>query len=299
MTMERLGLDRARDEGQRRLPRLAMGLVRSDFAWVGRWLLHLLRIRWRKQLVRAEHATTQQSVLPTGPFKMSRPGQRGDLLLWVPRGIDSFLIDELTGGYGYSHATIDTGEIDTPTGKPVMAEITVKQKVSHKFLDEYGGRPYVRLPLSRSGVDIAALVGCVESKMGESYDSWDALTLGEIQDPAKEMCSELVADCLPDAELRSIARASKLGLLHRRSVSVRSKLDAATLRAFVSPNGLAEYYGAPRGRKVNKPDTLTRPRPVDDSITRAARSATRHQGWKLALGLAAAGLIIAVRRRPR
>lgn len=287
-------------KGERRLATLGMRLVRSDLAWAGRGLLKLLRLRWRKRPVRTEHATTKQGMLPTGPFEMRRPRQRGDLLLWVPRGIDSYLIDELTGGYGYSHATIDTGEVDVPTGRPVMAEITVRQTVSHKFLDEYGRRAYVRLSLRSARLNTQALVECVESKMGERYDALDALTLGAVQDPAKEMCSELVADCLPDDQLRGIARARKLGLLHRRSVSLRSRLDAARLRAFVSPNGLAEYYGAPRGRRVTEPDTLVRPKPLDKSLLRTARSAARHQGWKVAAVLAAvAGLIVAVRRRGR
>src|SRR5512143_2302258 len=225
-------------------------LVRSRLEHIGRGLLKLQRLRWRKRLVRSEHATTHGGLLPTGPFEVRRPMQRGELLLWVPRGIDSYLIDELTGGYGYSHATIDTGENDAPTGKPVMAEITVNQTVSHKYLDEYGHRAYVRVRLSKASVNAESLVRCVESKMGEQYDSLEALTLGEVRDPAKEVCSGLITDCLPPEELRRIARAARMGLLHRRSVSLHSRLDAPRVRAFVSPNGLAEYYGAPRGRAV-------------------------------------------------
>ncbi len=284
--------------GEHRLARLSTTLVRSDLSWLGRGLLKLLRVRWRKRSVRTEHATTAEGLLPIGPFKTTRLRQQGDLLLWVPRGIDSYLIDELTGGYGYSHATIDTGEVDLPTGKAVMAEITVKQTVRHKYVDEYGPRPYVRIPLRKAGVNIKELLACVESKMGEQYDSWDAQTLGEIQEPAKEVCSGLITDCLPADELRSIARARKLGLLYPRSISIHSKLDAPKVRAFVSPNGLAEYYGAPRGRKVIAPDTLAQPKPVDQSLTRAAKLATRHQGWKvLALLAVGAALIVAVRRR--
>ncbi len=284
--------------GQHRLARLSTGLVRSELAWVGRGLLRLLRFRWRNRPIRAEHATTLEGILPTGPFRTTRLRQQGDLLLWVPRGIDSYLIDDLTGGYGYSHSTIDTGEVDILTGKAVMAEITVHQKVSHKFIDEYGERAYVRIPLRKAGVNVRELIGCVNSKMGEQYDSLDALTLGEIQDPAKEVCSGLITDCLPNDELRSIARARKLGLLGRHSVSIHSKLDAPRVRAFVSPNALAEYYGAPKGRKVTEPDTLAEPKPVDESITRAARLVTRHQGWKALAALAAlAALIVAIRRR--
>jgi hypothetical protein len=280
------------------MSRLITGLVRSRFEHIGRGLLKLLRLRWRERLVRAEHATTTARRLPTGPFEVRRPLHRGDLLLWVPRGIDSYLIDELTGGYGYSHATIDVGEDDVSTGKPVMAEITVNQTVSHKYLVEYGHRPYVRIGLSRAGVDVQALAQCVESKMGEKYDALEALTLGEVQDPAKEVCSGLIADCLPPDELRRIARAARMGLLHRRSVSVHTRADAPRLRAFVSPNGLAEYYGAPRGSTVQHPETVVCPRPADASVMNAARLAARRHGWKAATALIVmAAIVIAVRRR--
>jgi hypothetical protein len=217
----------------------------------------------------------------------------------VPRGIDSYLIDHLTGGYGYSHATVDTGEIDVPTRKPVMAEITVGQTVTHKFQDQYGLRAYVRVPLAEARVDVRQFVACVESKMGEQYDMLDALTLGMIEDPVKEVCSGLVADCLPEEELRTIARSKRLGLLQKGSVSIHSKLEVVKVRAFVSPNGLAEYYGAPRGNRVHEPNMRVDPKPVSRSVKRAAALATRHQGWKVAAGALAAlalGLVVSRRR---
>ena len=293
------GRQLARNRRERRVALLSTQLVRSDMRWLGRGLLKALRWAWRGRTVETEHATTAGTPEPTGPFRAARPAQAGDLLIWVPRRINSYLIDDLTGGYGYSHTTIDLGEVDVPTGRPVMAEITVGQTVRHKFIDEYGPRAYVRVPLSQAGINIQKFMECVKSKMGEQYDTWDALTLGEITDPAKEVCSGLVADCMPEDELRDIARAKKLGLLHRRSVSIHSKLDVAEVRAFVSPNGFAEYYGAPRGRRVTKPDTLVRPRPVDATMGRMAQAAARRHGWKLAAGLAAAALlgVVVLRRR--
>jgi hypothetical protein len=277
---------------------LASRLVRSDLAWMGRPLLPVVRWAWRHRTIRAEHGTTAKAPLPVGPFRTTRPQQLGDLLLWVPRAIDSVLIDELTGGFGYSHATIDTGEIDLPTGKPVMAEITIGQTVERKFQHEYGARPFVRVPLSRAGVDVQQFVRCVNSKMGEQYDRWDALTLGQIHDPAREVCSGLVADCLPEKELQRIAWAKRLGLLHRHSVSLHSKLDALQVKAFVSPNGLAEFYGVPRGNKITMPDTLAEPRPVDSSMSSIASTAARRHGWKVAVGVGAALLLgLAVIRR--
>lgn len=289
--------DKDISKGERNLAGLSVQLVRSDLAWAGRGLMKVLRLAWRNHPVQAEHANTSDTPVPSGPFKMTRPWQLGDLLIWVPRQMNSYLIDDLTGGYGYSHTTIDMGEIDVPTKKPVMAEITVGQTVTRKFIDEYGQRAYVRIPLVRTGMDVRQLVKCVDSKMGEQYDSLDALTLGEITDPAKEVCSGLVADCLPEADLREIATAKKLGLLHRGSVSVHSKLDAPKMRMFVSPNGFAEYYGAPKGRKVTQPDTIVQPRPVGGSVARVAGKAARRHGWKVAGAMIAAAAVALVVRR--
>jgi hypothetical protein len=215
----------------------------------------------------------------------------GDLLLWVPRRIESYLIDDLTGGYGYSHATVDTGEIDAPTGKPIMIEVTVGQTVARKFQDEYGPRAFVRIPLSQTGVDVEKFVACVQSKKSEPYDIWDALTLGEIVDPAKEVCSGLVADCLPERERQRMAWARRLGWVRGASASVHSKPGALRTRVFMSPNGLAEYYGAPQGRKAAGPDMAVQPRPVQVSLKKVAAAAARHPGWKVAAGVAALGLL--------
>ena len=272
---------------ERGIMAMSTALVQSDMAWVGRILLKALLSAWRHRTIRAEPATTSVAPLPQGPFETTRREHLGDLLLWVPRAIDSYLIDELTGGYGYSHASIDTGEIDLPTRRRIMAEITVGQTVTRKYQDEYEERPYVRIPLRMAGVNVEQLVACASSKMGEQYDVWDVVTLGEIHDPAREVCSGLVADCLPEKALRQIAMAKRLGLLHRGSVSVHSGLDAPKVRAFVSPNGFAEFYGAPAGRKIRGPDTLVMPRPADTSMKRATALAVRHHGWKLAAGLMA------------
>ncbi len=284
--------------GERRFAGITTQLLRSDMAWVGHGMMKVLRLAWQHRTVQPEHAMTAGTPEPKGPFKVTRPEQIGDLLIWVPRRTESYLIDDLTGGYGYSHTTVDMGEIDAPTGKPVMVEITVGQTVMRKFIDEYGQRAYVRVPLAQTGMDVRQFAKCTNSKMGEQYDTWDALTLGEITDPAKEVCSGLVADCLPDEALRKIARAKRLGLLHRGSVSIHSKLDAPKLRVFVSPNGFAEYYGVPRGRRITEPDTTVRPRPVDATVGNLAVKVARRHAWKLAAALlAAAAVVLVVKRR--
>jgi hypothetical protein len=199
------------------------------------------------------------------------------------------IINDLTGGFGYSHLTVDTGEGDLPTGKPVMAEVTVGQVVARKFQDEYAGRPYVRLPLSKTGVDVEAFVACVKSRFGEPYGVLEALTLGEITDPAKQVCSTLASGCLPEDVRREVAKTRRLGLLHRNSVSVHSSSSAPETKVFVSPNGIAQYYGASRGEKVRKANVLIEPHTVKTSV----KAVVRKQGWKALLLLGAAGALAA------
>ena len=274
---------------ERKLIEWIMRLVRSDFKWLGRILLMGLRFSWRHRPSPTEGSLKVTSSLPTGPYATKRKQEMGDLLIWVPLKIDSFIIDDVTGGFGYSHVTVDTGEVDLPTGKPVMVEITIKQVVERKFQDEYSGRPYVRIPLSKTGMDVDAFVAKVKSRMGEQYDYIDALTLGEIHDPAKEMCSSLASDCLPEAVQREIAKARRLGLLRLTSVSVHSPSKAPKVKVFISPNGFAQYYGAPKGKKLHSPDFWVEPRPVDTTV----KGVMLKHAWKVVLILGVAGTLIA------
>jgi hypothetical protein len=264
-------------------------LVRSDFKWLGRILLRGLRFAWRHKPLPTESSPKEAIATPTGPYATNRRRQIGDLLLWVPHGIESFIINDLTGGFGYSHLTVDTGEGDLPTGKPVMAEVTVGQVVERKFQDEYAGRSYVRIPLLKTGVDVEAFVACVKSRLGEPYGILEALTLGEIDDPAKQVCSSLASGCLPEAVRREIAKTRRLGLLRRTSVSVHSPSNAPETKVFVSPNGFAQYFGAPKGENVREADFLVNPCPVEASV----KSVVRKHGWKAVLILGAAGALTA------
>lgn len=266
-----------------------LGLVRSDFKWLGRILLKVLRFAWRHHPGPIEQSSKEALSYPTGPYAAERTQQVGDLLLWVPRRIESFLIDDLTGRSGYSHVTVDTGEVDLPTGKPVMVEVTIGQVVERKFQDEYAGRPYARVPLSKTGIKVEAFVACVLSKLGEPYSNLEALTLGEINDPAKQVCSSLAAECLPEAVQGEIAKARRLGLLRRAAVSVHSHSKAPETKLFISPNGFAEYYGVPKGEKINQTDFLVEPHPVETSV----KSVIHKHSWKAALALAAAGALTA------
>jgi hypothetical protein len=275
-----------------------MGVVRSDFKWVGRILVKGVRLALRHQPSPIERISKEQDAFPSGPYAVERSRQTGDLLLFVPRHIESFIIDDLTGRFGYSHVTVDTGEVDLPTGKAVMVEVTTGQTVQRKFQDEYPGRPYVRIPLSKTGVDGQAFVTCVLSKLGEPYGDLEALTLGEIDDPAKQVCSSVAAECLPETVQREIAKAKRLGLLHHMSVSVHSHPWAPVTDVFISPNGFAEYYGAPKGHEVRRPETLVEPHPQDTSIKGVARKHGPKALWILvAAALTASALLFITYRR--
>ena len=89
-------------------------LARSDFRWLGRILLKGLRIAYRHRPAPFESSPKGAVTYPTGPYGSNPNGQVGDLLVWVPRHIESLIIDDLTGRYGYSHITVDTGEVDLP-----------------------------------------------------------------------------------------------------------------------------------------------------------------------------------------
>ncbi len=94
-----------------------MAFIRTDFIWLGRILMRGLRIAWRRRPGPVERSSKEEMAFPSGPFAVQRKGQMGDLLLWVPRHIESFLIDDLTGRYGYSHVTVDPGRWMCPPGK--------------------------------------------------------------------------------------------------------------------------------------------------------------------------------------
>jgi hypothetical protein len=193
----------------------------------------------------------QKESLPTGPLRQAGEGGQGSLLIFVPRNAISALINDLTGGYGYSHLAVDCGEIDIPSGKRVMVESTVGLGVHNSFQDEYGERKFARISLEKAGVNVDEFCDCIRSKLGEKYDDEEALTLGLIHNPAKQTCSDLATVCLPEATCTGIARAHQAGLLHSLSAVRVYGSPEKTFRLFVSPNGFAEYFGAPRGEELD------------------------------------------------
>jgi hypothetical protein len=114
----------------------------------------------------------------------------------------------------------------------------------------------VRIPLKKAGVDEDEFYNCIRSKLGEKFDYEEALTIGLIHNPAKQICSDLATVCLPEAIRTDIARYHREGFLHSLSaLHLANKVS----RLFVTPNGFAEYFGAPRGDKLKAPDQLSEP----------------------------------------
>jgi hypothetical protein len=200
--------------------------------------------------------------LPTGPWKVTAKEHEGDLLLFVPRNEVGRTISSLTGRYGYSHLAIDCDEIDEPTGRPVMIEATVGLGVHYAFQDEYGKRPFVRVPLWKAGIDVQKFCECVHAKVGEKFDDLEAITLGILDNPARQICSDLATVCLPDEMRDEIARCHRKAVIHPLS-AVRDEALRSGFRLFMSPNGFAEFLGAPPGREVTKPDQLAEPHVQD------------------------------------
>ena len=198
----------------------------------------------------------REKILPTGPLRLDGEGRQCSLLIFVPRNAISALINDMTGGYGYSHLAVDCGELDVPSGRRVMVESTFSLGVHNSFQDEYGERKFVRIPLKNVGVDEDEFCNCIRSKLGEKFDYEEALTIGLIHNPAKQICSDLATVCLPEEILTDIARNHRAGFLHTLSAI---RLPDKIPHLFVTPNGFAEYFGAPRGDKLKGPDQLADP----------------------------------------
>jgi hypothetical protein len=202
--------------------------------------------------------------LPTGPFHVELKEHRGDLLLFVPRNEMGRTISNLTGRYGYSHLAIDCGQIDEATGRPVMIEATVGPGVHYAFQDEYGKRPFARVPMRETGMDAEKFCECVVSRIGEKFDDLEAITLGIIDNPARQICSDLATVCLPDGMRDEIARCHRKAVIHPLS-AVRDEKQGPGFRLFMSPNGFAEFFGVPRGKEIKRPDQLVDPHLQDSN----------------------------------
>jgi hypothetical protein len=232
--------------------RLVMRLASSELKPLARLLLAGIRLKRRKQPVRPDAGPVAHGEAPAGPFEVRYPEAIGDLLIFVPRSVESHLVDVATGGYGYSHVAVDCGEVDVPSGQRVMIESTMQHPVWRSRQDRYGARPHVRIAVfeHRAGAD--AFCDCVRSRLGEQYDDLEALTWGAVDDPAKQICSDLAAGCLPADILLALAAEARAGRLRRNAVSLHPRPDGS-VGVFVSPNGFAQYFCAPPGHKIKEP----------------------------------------------
>ncbi len=201
---------------------------------------------------------------PAGPFRTAAEEHKADLLLFVPRNEISRTINDLTGRYGYSHMAIDCGEIDQPTGRRVMIEVAVISGVHYSFQNEYGRRPFVRIPLRKVGIEVGQFCECVHAKVGEKFDDLEAITLGILDNPARQICSDLATICLPAKMQEEIARCHRRAVIHPLS-AVRNERSSSKFRLFMSPNGFAEFLRAPQGRKLKQPDQLAEPHLQDSN----------------------------------
>jgi hypothetical protein len=199
-----------------------------------------------------------EKTVPAGPFRSATGTAQADLLLYVPRNPIGRTIDDLTGRYGYSHLAIDCGEVDLPTGRRVMIESTVAPGVHYAFLEEYGQRPYARVPLRNTGMDIEAFCACVHAKVGDHFDDLEVISLGMLDNPARQICSDLATVCLPEEMREEIARYHHKAVVHPLA-AVKDERQGPGFRLFMSPNGFAEFLGAPVGKELEGPDQTAEP----------------------------------------
>jgi hypothetical protein len=153
---------------------------------------------------------------------------------------------------------IDCGEIDEPTGQRVMIEATMGPGVHYAFQNEYGGRPFARVPLRKTGLDAEQFCECVHARVGEKFDDLEAITLGILDNPARQICSDLATVCLPETMRQEIARLHRRAVLHPLSATREAK-PGTGFRLFMSPNGFAEFLGVPKGREIERPDQFVEP----------------------------------------
>jgi len=145
-----------------------------------------------------------------------------------------------------------------------MIEATMGPGTHYAFQDEYGKRPFVRVPLWKTGMHVGQFCECVHDKVGEKFDDLEAITLGILDNPARQICSDLATVCLPDEIREEIARCHRKAVIHPLS-AVRDEKPGHGFRLFMSPNGFAELLGAARGKEVKKPDQLAEPHIQDSS----------------------------------
>jgi hypothetical protein len=97
--------------------------------------------------------------------------------------------------------------------------------------------------------------------LGEKFDNEEVLSLGLLHNPAQQVCSDLATVCLPEEIRADIARCHEAGLLHSHSAMRLHDGLKKKFHLFVTPNGFAKYFGAPKGDQLNGSDQLSEPNP--------------------------------------
>jgi hypothetical protein len=135
----------------------------------------------------------------------------------------------------------------------------------------------VRIPLKKTGVNVEQFCACVHSLLGEKYGNLEALTLGILDNPARQICSDLATNCLPEQMREEFVQCHRAAVIHPLSAVLHERSTTA-FRIFISPNGFAEYFGAPRGKELAGPDQQVEPQPQD----RRSRVGRFSKMWKRA-----------------
>jgi len=263
-------------------------LMARDALLASRAVLKIARHRLKDQPVQAEEAAAEKKAKPRGPFTNNG---HCDLFIFVPRSLESFLIDEGTGRYGYSHVAVDCGEVEAATGKRVMIESSPGLGVHRNYQDHYGSRPFVRLPFAFAQTDPEEFRKCIQSRVGEKYDKLEVLTWGQVDDPAKQICSDLVAACLSPRTLAAFERKERAGRLGPRTMSSHRKFGRSS-HIFISPNGFAQYLGAPHGKEIHHPDEE-----VEPQVGR--RPSRVFDPWPFVIGVSVVAVAVLIGRRLR
>jgi hypothetical protein len=107
-------------------------------------------------------------------------------------------------------------------------------------------------------MDVQRFCECIHAKVGEKFDDLEAISLGILDNPARQICSDLATVCLPEEMRDKIAHCHRKAVIHPLS-AVRDKKHGPGLRLFMSPNGFAEFLGVPRGKDIHEPDQLVEP----------------------------------------
>src|SRR4051794_37320220 len=76
---------------------LIRALLQKGFTLLARPLIRLVRRQSDDAHVRGDHAPVADKAQPIGPFRSIGRRSRGDMLIFVPRSLESFLIDDATG----------------------------------------------------------------------------------------------------------------------------------------------------------------------------------------------------------